>query len=148
IQGFRSLHALLWSRAWQRENFERVTTEKVARDVSAGLSKAGFRLEGFRDFFEDQASARFNGLTLAELRHSPLGPLAETFVVQNNERTTILSFPRLVLGGNPKALARHLDGITGVHFIDQRLLLDTAYAELRQRVSLLILAGAACMFTI
>jgi predicted exporter len=143
IKGFQSLHTLLPSAAWQRTNFDAIRSEQTLSELKQALSAEGFSLESFRPFFEEQHEARFRALTLGDLRGTALGPWAERFVVQNPERTAVLSFPHLTR--DPASLAQRLKPLPGVHFIDQRSLLDSAYTKLRQRVSLLVLLGAACM---
>lgn len=143
IEGFQSLHPVVWAPKLQAQNAAAARDVRVAQAVSAALGEYDFNLEMFEPFFEAQRVRRFVPLTLNDLRNSPLGQLVERFVVESDSEVAILSYPQGVK--SPARIRERLDALEGVYYIDQRQLLDTAYSKLRDKVRSLMLAAGLVM---
>ncbi len=146
LGGMRSLHALLWSVPLQERNLSalRAQPDLPAR-VEAAFVSAGFRAGAFAPFAEALASPP-PPLTLAELRASPLGELAQTLIVPLGERTGVITYLRAVddLAGVRSALA----GLEGVVLFEQRSFLNTIFASFRSSTLRQIAIGSVFVFAL
>ncbi len=143
IRGFQSIHPMIWAPEAQRASFEETRGQAFAGRVTRALQAQGFDTALFAPFFEALQSPSFEPLRLRDLMGSALQSLTERFVVKTSERTVILSYPEGIQ--NAQKLLEHFNGSAGIYFIDQRMLLDAAYSQLRDRVRLLMVSGALLM---
>lgn len=123
LDGFRSLHALLWSRALQQENEQAIRSvpELVAR-IGTAYEAEGFRPGIFEPFARALAAPIPPALSLESLLASPLGDLAGNMVVQLDPGVAILTqvrglrdeaAVRAILCGQPlhQGHVRHRHGV-------------------------------------
>lgn len=144
VGGFKSLHALLWSEALQRQN---VAALRAASDVSARASKAfetaGFEPEAIAPFARS-LDREIAPLELADLLASPLAPIAGGFILETEPSYLIATHLRDVR--DPAALVAALTSIPEARYFDQRELLTTTYAAFRARTLELVAAGLLAVF--
>ncbi|MCA9537099.1 MAG: hypothetical protein KC593_25630 [Myxococcales bacterium] len=132
IDGFRSLATFLPSPARQQQSLAAIPADAYQRSVSA-LEAAGFVPTMFAPFEQTLATARTATapLTLADLSQTPLGQIAQSFVVPLDHGVAVLSFVTGVRDAD--ALAARVEGIEGVRFFDQAGFMTRAYREFRER---------------
>jgi predicted exporter len=140
LGGARSLGSLVWSRERQLANLEAL---RASPDLAERIDRA-FRAEGFRAGafapFASALAAPPAPLELAELRASPLGPLAASLALDVGERTAALTELRGVR--DPDALRAALAGLPGVELFDQRAFVNDVYARFRARTLRQIALGS------
>ncbi|MEX2207950.1 MAG: MMPL family transporter [Myxococcota bacterium] len=143
LGGLRSLHDLVWSRDLQRRNLEllRASPDLEAR-LDASFREAGFRPGSFAPFAR-ALDAPPEPLTLAELRASPLAPLASTLVLELEGRTAVITYLREVR--DPEAIRAALADLPDAHLVDQRVVLNEVAQEFRTRTLLQIVIGSVCV---
>lgn len=144
VRSFHSLHDLVWSTELQRRNYDLAKSPAFAEAVTSALEPR-FDVHGFQPFFDALTNLEFRPLRLDDLRSSPLSHLLERFVVSRPEKTSILSYPDPVSPEAATELARRLGALPGVHWLEQRRLLDEAYVGLRQRVRWALVLGTAAV---
>jgi len=139
IDGYRSLHALLWPEELQARNARalRAVPELEAR-LTQALDAAGFETAAFAAFFA-AAKADVPPLTLSALLASPLRPVAESFVLDLGGTRAFTTFLRGVR--RPAALERRLASVDGAIYLDQHAFLGTLYGRFRASVLWLISLG-------
>jgi predicted exporter len=130
LEGFRSLHDLLFAPSLQQENerLVRSTPDLVGR-VRRAYVAAGFRPEAFAPFEQALASPPLPPLTLDGLVASPLGSLARTLFVPLEKGIALLTQVRGV--HDEAAVRAALAGVPGVHLFQQRRFLNEVFAEFR-----------------
>ncbi len=140
IDGFRSLHAFLWSEDLQRRNFAALAgfPDLPAR-LAVALDAEGFRTEAFAPFGAALRGTPPEPLRLDDLQASPLADLVAPFQVALEDGVALLTFLRGVR--DPDALELALSGLEGVHYVDQQSLIAQAYGRYRERTSALVLGG-------
>jgi predicted exporter len=130
LDGFDSLHALLWSAELQERNLAQVRrSPRLAERMAEALAREGFRPEAFEPF-RAALAADPPALTLDDLAASPLGPLAAPFHAVIPGRVAVPTLLRGVRDG--PALAGALAGLEGVHYLDQRAFLAESFGDLRR----------------
>lgn len=144
LLSFRSLHTFLWSKDLQQRNFRTLQRDKT---LLAGVRRA-FEAEGFVPGafapFAASLEAPFSPLTWPELARSPLGHPCRAFVVSSSEGVTLLT----LLSGikDAPALARSLAGVRGATYLDQRQLMNKAYAAHRDNAVALASLGVLAVW--
>lgn len=143
LAGARSLHDLLWSQDLQRRNLAalRASPELAAR-LDAAFRGAGFRAGAFAAF-ERAIAEPPEPLTLAELRASPLGPLAAPLVLELGDRTALITYLRGVRDAS--AVRAALADLPDVHLFEQREFINQIAAQFRDRTLLQIVLGSVCV---
>jgi predicted exporter len=130
IDGFRSVHAVLWSRDLQERNLATLRgVPDLADRVEAALTAEGFRADALVPFREALASEPPPPLDAAMLRDSPLRDLVAPMLLDLGDRTAAVSYLRGA--DDPVALAQTLDGLEHVHIFDQKTFMNTIYREFR-----------------
>ncbi|MGH7290720.1 MAG: hypothetical protein ACREJT_05895, partial [Myxococcota bacterium] len=143
LGGVRSLHDLLWSQDLQRRNLAALrASADLGTRIEREFSGAGFRSGAFAPFAETLASPP-GPLTLAELRASPLGPLASSLVLDLGGRTAVITYLRGVR--DPEVVRAALADLDDVHFFEQRTFINEIAARFRDRTLLQIVIGSACV---
>jgi predicted exporter len=143
LEGVRSLHDLLWSQDLQQRNLAALrASADLGERVDTQFSAAGFRSGAFAPFAQTLASPP-GPLTLAELRASPLGPLASSLVLDLGGRTAVITYLRGVR--DPEVVRAALAGMPDVHFFEQRTFINDIAARFRDRTLLQIVIGSACV---
>jgi predicted exporter len=144
LEGFRSLHALLWSEDLQRRNLEALRrVPELERRTLAALEREGFRPEAFAAFSPAAAEGAPEPLRLDELAASPLASMVSPFVVRLDDGVALLSFLQGV--HDPEALAARLADLEGVHYFDQQRFLAELFGRHRARAMGLVAAGFAAV---
>jgi predicted exporter len=139
VVDFTSIHPLLYSAELQQRNLElvRESPRLEARTLRA-LTAEGFREEAFEGLMT-ALSETPAPLTFDDLLASSLASVARPFRITFGDKVGFLSFLRDVQ--DPRALADQLAGLDGVHIWDQRGFFSAAYAQYRQRITMLLLVG-------
>ena len=147
VAGFRSLHPLLFSADLQQRNLAalRAVPERGTR-VRAALEAQGFRAEAFEPFADLRAAASIEPFRFADLTDSPLAPLVAPYRLEVGEQIAFLTFLRGV--DEPADLEAYFADLPGVHFVDQRALLQRAYRMTRVRASELAGLGLVAVFAL
>jgi len=147
IEGFRSLHPFLFSADLQRRNLAalRAVPERAAR-MRAALEAQGFRAEAFPPLAELSDIQAVEPLDFEDLAASPLATLAAPHRLEFDDQVAFLSLLRGV--EDPVALEASLAGLPGVHFVDQRALLQRAYRETRTRATQLAGLGLVAVLAL
>ncbi len=139
LEGFASLHSLLWSKRLQRRN---VAVLKASPDLDSrmreALGRAGFAPERFGSI---QASLenRVGPLLPEDLLESELAGLVRGFLLENEEGVGIATYLRGVR--KPAALEGRFRGIEDAHYFDQTAFVNEMYTEYRRRTAELIMVG-------
>ncbi len=143
LAGTRSLHDLLWSQELQRRNLAALrASPELATRLDAAFSSVGFRAGAFAPFARAIANPP-EPLTLAELRASPLGPLATPLVLDLDGRTAIITYLRGVC--DVGAIRAALAALPDVHLFEQREFINQIAAQFRDRTLLQIVLGSVCV---
>ena len=146
LGGVRSLHDLLWSQDLQRRNLAALqASPELAARVDTQFGAAGFRAGTFAPFAQTLAAPP-EPLSLAELRASPLGPLAATLVLDLEDRTAVITYLRGL--SDPESLRAALADLPDVHVFAQRDFMNEIAAQFRVRTLTQILIGSACVLGI
>lgn len=143
LDGFRSLHAFVWSRDLQRRNWTAIAAQPaLAERMDRALAEAGFRTERFAGF---AASLREPPpLTIPDLLASPLAAAVAPFRLELDDgRVALLTFLRGVR--DPGALAIAISEVPGARFLDQQEIARALYAQYRSRSVRLVVAGAVAV---
>ncbi len=144
VEGFRSLHSVLWSKALQDENLAALTKDpELATRLDEAFVAEGFRAGAFAGFSEDLAEPA-PPLELAELLSSPLAAMVRAFSIDLPGGTGVLTFLRGVKDGD--ALGERLRTDHDAVFFDQHAFLTRAYSDYRVRTLELVGAGLIAVF--
>lgn len=144
IAGHRSLHPLLWPVSLQRGNRDAIPSDAWQRTASA-LRAHSFVVPQFEPF--EKALARpFEPLTFEALRGTPMESLAAPFRVKMDDQVALLSFVRDV--EDPRALARRVESLEGVRWLDQGRIMARAYRNLRRRTLELVAFGLVAVLAL
>ncbi len=147
IDGFRSVHALLWSRDLQQRNLAALRgVPDLADRVEAAFSAEGFRAEALAPFREALAEEPPPPLDAATLRDSPLRDLVAPLLLDLGDRTAAVSYLRGA--DDPAALAARLDGLDRVHVFDQKTFMNAIYREFRATTLQQIGVGCALVILV
>jgi predicted exporter len=130
LEGYRSLHALLWSRALQERNLAAfAAAPDLAGRVEAAFAAEGFRPAALAPFRASLEAPAPEPLDAAALLASPLGGPASAFLLDLGGSTAAVTYLRGV--ADPALLARSLEGLPHVHVFDSRSFLNQVYREFR-----------------
>ncbi len=147
LDGFRSLHTILWSAGLQERSRQALTSDPtLASRLGAAFAAEGFTPEAFRPFTADLASPAPPPLTFDTLAASPLADMVRSFHVVIGGRVAIVT---LLLGVHDgAALAAGLANVTDAHYLDQREFFAQAYGRFRTRTLRMIAVGLFVVFSI
>jgi predicted exporter len=130
IEGFRSVHTLLWSRDLQQRNLTALRgVPDLAERVESAFEAEGFRAEALAPFREALAAEPPPPLDAATLRDSPLRDLIAPLLLDLGDRTAAVSYLRGA--DDPEALAAALADLDRVHVFDQKTFMNAIYREFR-----------------
>ncbi len=140
LDRIRSLHTLLWSEQLQRQNLAwvRADTGLEAR-VERAFVQEGFRPGAFEPFRETLAAPPPAPLALADLEASPLGDMLAPFVFPLGDRVAVVTYLEGLRSAD--AARRVLDGLPGVHLLDQKTFFSDVYREYREMTLRQLLIG-------
>jgi predicted exporter len=147
IEGFRSLHALLWSIDLQERSRRAITSDpSLVPRLEQAFEAEGFVPGAFRAFGDALGAPPPSPLTLDTLMASPLADVARSFRVVVGGRVAIIT----LLAGvhDPRALATDLAGLAGVHYLDEPAFLADAYGRFRTRTLRMIGVGLVVVLAI
>ena len=146
LEGFRSLHDLVFSAALQERNARQLAASpRLFERTTAALAAEGFEPAAFAGFQRALAAAP-SALKLSEVIDSPLGDLVSPFRVQLEGQVGLLSFVRSVR--DPAALEQSLQGLEGVRYFDQERFYSAAYGRYRTKAQQLVIAGMIFVFAL
>lgn len=139
LEGFSSLHSLLWSERLQRRNLELLkASPDLGARLLAALQRTGFDPEKFRPFISSLES-RVAPLTPENLLESELAGIVRGFWLENENGVGIVTYLRGVR--SPLALDRRIRETEDAHFFDQAAFVNEMYTQYRKRTTELIMAG-------
>lgn len=145
LEGFRSLHTLVWSAALQRRNEAAVRADPtLAARAESAFVREGFRAGALAPFADALRDTPPPPLTEASLTGTPLGEMARTFRVSVGGRPAYLTFLQGVR--DPAAVERALRDVPEAALFDQATFLRETYARYRRRTLELLAAGLAVVF--
>ncbi len=147
LDGFRSLHTLLWSQDLQRRNRALLTAQPdLAARAAAAFAREGFRPEAFDAFARDLREPPAAPLVLADLQRSSLAELVRPFRIPVGARVGYLTF----LSGvrDVAAVRRAVAAVPSVEYFEQGAFLRATYARYRQRTLQLVSAGLVAVFAL
>lgn len=147
LEGFGSLHSLLWSRALQRRSSDALTGDpSLSPRLSAALSAEGFVPSAFAPLSREFGPPVAAPLTTEDLLGGPLGDLVRPLRVVVGGDVALIT----LLGGvrDAGAVEAALAGLDDVFFLDQREFLDQAYGRFRTRTLQMIAVGLLVVFII
>lgn len=140
IDGYRSLHAFLWSAELQRRNLAALAAfPDLPEHLAAALDSEGFRPAVFAPFTDSLSETSPEPLRLEDLLDSPLAELVASFHIELDDGVALLTFLRGVR--DPIGLEAALSGLPGVRYFDQQRFLEQVYGSYRKQTSALILGG-------
>jgi predicted exporter len=141
LDGMRSLHAMLWSPALQRESWRVLQDQPdVYRRVLDAFAAEGFRRDAFEPFRAALESPAPPPLTYEDLLRSPLADAASSLVFRLGDRTAAVTYLRGVR--SLPAIRDAVAGLKGVYVIDQRAFVNEIYAQFRTTTLEQILVGS------
>jgi len=130
LADYRSLHALLWSRALQDRNVETLRgVPDLAGRVEAAFAAEGFRPGALAPFRETLAGPPPPPLDAATLRASPLGDLVAPMLLDLGDRTAAVT--QLAGVTSLGALEARLADLEHVLVLDQKSFVNGIYREFR-----------------
>jgi predicted exporter len=146
LDGVRSLHALLWPVAVQKQNLEVLqSSPDLPRRIDAAFASEGFRPGSFAAFAETLASPA-PPLDLETLRSSELGPLASSLVLDLGGRNAALTYLRGV--HDVAAVKDAMSGLQDVTFFEQRTFLNDVFAHFRDQTLRLVALGTVFVYVL
>ncbi len=149
LDGFRSLHSLVWSRDLQNRNLTMLRSDpSLVERARAAFSKEGFRPGALDPFVDALRADPPAPLTLNELRRSPLADAIRPFCLSIPPAGDVGILTLLRNVRNSDALARRLDGLDGVSYFDQTAQLRLVYRQFRARTEQVIGGGLVAVFAL
>ena len=132
LDGFRSLHAFVWSRDLQERNWRAFSSSPaLAPRLASALEAEGFRPEAFAPF-EASLAAAPEPLVLADLRASPVGDWVRPFLLPREPGEPFAIATLLRGARDHEAIESALRAVDGALFFDQLALLEDGYRGLRE----------------
>lgn len=142
LDGFRSLHALLWSAALQRRNSAAfAAAPELFERIEAAFVAEGFQPGALRPFGEALREPPPAPLRLSDLRDGPVADLVKSFVFDVGDRVAIVTYLRGLQ--EPDAVRAALAGVDDVHLFDQRRFVNDVYRVFRETSLRQVLIGGA-----
>lgn len=151
LDGFRSLHDLIWSRELQQRNLAAYGEAAQFRaTIDAAFVEQGFRAGVFGAFIDalkqEQAGQGAGPLSVDTLAASPLGEAVASMRVELDGQVGILSLVRGV--DDLDALRERMAGLDDVHVFDQRAMLAEIYAGHREQTLRLLAVGLLAVLAV
>ena len=140
LDGFRSLHQILWSEELQKRNLGILwkTPDLVQRYRDAFVAE-GFRPEAFADFEDTLAQEQPPPLTWERLESVGLLPLIRGFYAETSRQ--VMTVTLLYGVKDPNALRQRLQALEGVEYFDQAEYLESAYGGFRSKILEVVVIG-------
>ena len=147
IGGYRSIHALLWSRDLQERNLAALRgAPGLADRVEAAFAAEGFRPEALAPFRAALAADPPPPLDAATLRDSPLRDLVAPLLLDLGDRAAAVTYLRGA--SDPATLGELLGDLEHVHVFDQRRFMNAIYREFRATTLRQIGVGCALVILV
>lgn len=144
LDGFRSLHSFLWSRALQQRNWAGIAAQPhLADDMLAALAAAEFRSAAFAPFADAVRGDAPVPLVLEDLLASPLAEVVQPYRVEIDGKVALLTLLRGV--HDPAAVEAALQGVPGVRYFDNAAFVRALFAQHRTRGIELVAIGVAAI---
>lgn len=130
LEGFRSLHALLWSRSLQDRNLRELrSVPDLVERVESAFAAEGFRREAFRPFREAMEGEPPPPLDATTLSESALGDWVSSLLLDLRDRVAVVTYLDGV--SSLEQLDAALADLDGVYVVDQQRFLEQVYREFR-----------------
>lgn len=139
IEAFRSLHALVWSAALQRDNQAALADPSLPARLDAAFVAEGFRAGSFAKFFADMSQGP-DVMRPADLAATPLAEAARTFRAElDSGEVAVVTLLRGV--ADAPALQARLADLPQVRYFDQQGMMQAAFGRYRARTLELVVFG-------
>ncbi|WAS98110.1 MMPL family transporter [Nannocystis punicea] len=139
IEAFRSLHALVWSAALQKDNAAALADPSLPARLDAAFVAEGFRAGSFAKFFSDMSHGP-DVMRPADLAATPLAEAARTFRAEiEGGEVALVTLLRGV--DDVAALQARLQGLAQVRYFDQQGMMQAAFGRYRARTLELVVFG-------
>jgi len=146
LAGVGSLHAFLWSEDLQRENLETLrSVTGLANRIDEAYTARGFRPGSFDAFYSEVEDPLAGPLRPSDLQGSALERFTDS-LVELDGRWAVVTYLR---GVESSLLLREaLEGLEGVHYIDQREIMAGVYGAYRRSTLQAIAIGSVLVLLI
>ncbi|MFY0542170.1 hypothetical protein [Nannocystis pusilla] len=139
IEAFRSLHALVWSAALQKDNQTALADPSLPARLDAAFVAEGFRAGSFAKFFADMSHGP-DVMRPADLAATPLAEAARTFRAElEGGEVAVVTLLRGV--ADATALQARLADLPQVRYFDQQGMMQAAFGRYRARTLELVVFG-------
>ncbi|MCY1007011.1 MMPL family transporter [Nannocystis pusilla] len=139
IEAFRSLHALVWSAALQKDNQAALADPSLPARLDAAFVAEGFRAGSFAKFFADMSHGP-DVMRPADLAATPLAEAARTFRAElDGGEVAVVTLLRGV--ADATALQARLADLPQVRYFDQQGMMQAAFGRYRARTLELVVFG-------
>ncbi|MCY1069141.1 MMPL family transporter [Nannocystis sp. RBIL2] len=139
IEAFRSLHALVWSAALQKDNQAALADPSLPARLDAAFVAEGFRAGSFAKFFADMSHGP-DVMRPADLAATPLAEAARTFRAElDGGEVAVVTLLRGV--SDATALQARLAELPQVRYFDQQGMMQAAFGRYRARTLELVVFG-------
>ncbi|WP_434415868.1 MMPL family transporter [Nannocystis pusilla] len=139
IEAFRSLHALVWSAALQKDNQAALADPSLPARLDAAFVAEGFRAGSFAKFFADMSHGP-DVMRPADLAATPLAEAARTFRAElDGGEVAVVTLLRGV--ADATALQARLSDLPQVRYFDQQGMMQAAFGRYRARTLELVVFG-------
>jgi predicted exporter len=146
LEGFRSLHALLWSQALQLESWQALrSVPQLAARVDRSFSAAGFEPGAFSDFAAAVERPAAPPLVPEDLADSPLARALDA-LAELNGRWAVVTYLRGVRSG--EGVRSAVADLEGVHYVDQKQIISSVYGGYRRSALRMLALGSVLMFAV
>jgi len=146
LEGVGSLHAFLWPETLQRANLKAFReTPDLGDRIDRAFSRNGFRRGAFASFESSIAEPASPPLRIEDIEASPLARVLDS-LVELDGRWAVLTFLRGVRSGS--AIESALDGMEGVHYLDQQEIVSDVYERYRRSTTWMVMIGAVVVLLV
>jgi predicted exporter len=146
LAGMGSLHSFIWSESLQRRNLEALRAVPDLGDrIDAAYVARGFRPDSFRRFDDAVREPAREPLHPEDFAGTPLARVLDS-LVELEGRWAIVTYLRGV--GSADAIQRALEGLDGVHYIDQKEIIGGVYEGYRRSTGRAMAIGSVLVFLV
>ncbi len=141
LEGFRSVHAWLPSRATQLANLERLRSDAYQQKMRDAFAQEGFVAAAFAPYF-DALRTPPPPIEFEDFSGTPFEAVITPFILDTEDGVVVVTWIR---GEVSDALAAQLTDIPGVQLFDQQRFLDSAYGRYRAEMLRMLVTGLAAV---
>jgi predicted exporter len=140
LDGVGSLHTFIWPERLQRANLAAFrATPNLGDRIERAFSRSGFRSGAFAAFEAAVVEPSLPPLRIEDLAASPLARVLDS-LVELEGRWAVVTYLRGVHSGS--AISSALDGLEGVHYVDQKEIISNLYEGYRRSTTRMVILGS------